>query len=113
MYKRYILFLGVCIMIRLSLVFLAKFINKKYLPYLGYLALIPAIGFLNIYFFSPRETGPEVFGDKIWWNELRIVHAALYLLFANYAIKKKSYSYIPLAIEVTIGLISFLIKHFY
>ena len=29
-----------------------------------------------------RKTGKEVFGSKIWWNDLRPVHASLYILFA-------------------------------
>jgi hypothetical protein len=30
----------------------------------------------------PRDYGPETFGKRIWWNDLRPVHAVLHLLFA-------------------------------
>jgi len=63
--KRIILFLFGCIFIRFLLVLLAKKIPKKYLPIMGYIALIPALGFSYIYLFGLRKTGPEVFGGKI------------------------------------------------
>jgi hypothetical protein len=44
---------------------LDKINHIKYLPYLGYLALLPAIGFAYIYITKSRQTGLEVFGEKI------------------------------------------------
>jgi len=112
-HKRFALFLVGCIGTRSLLVYMAKTISTKYLPYMGALALLPAIGFFSIYIFKLRETGVEVLGDKIWWNDLRPVHGLLYLLFAISAIQKKSYSWIFLFIDVCIGLISFLTFHYY
>jgi hypothetical protein len=111
MRNRILLFLIGCIGLRTALVFIAKNTSVEYLPYLGYLALIPVLGWMNIYFIQGRDTGPEVFGGKIWWNQLRPVHAMLYGLFALYAIQKKSYAYIPLAVDVVFGLVSFLVYH--
>ena len=34
---------------RIGFAYLAKEIDKEYLPYMGYLALIPAIGFMYIF----------------------------------------------------------------
>ena len=79
--QRFLLFLVGCIGIRSLFVIIAKYINTKYLKYLGYLALLPAIGFIYIYLTGSRKTGAEVFGEKIWWNDLRPVHGLLYLLF--------------------------------
>ena len=110
--KRILLFLIGCIGVRSMLVILAKSINIKYLPYMGYLALIPAIGFIIIYLAGLRKTGREVFGDIIWWNDIRPIHAVLYILFALYAINKKSYAWIVLLIDVVIGLLTFLNFHF-
>lgn len=109
--KRLILFLFGCIVIRFLFVLIVKYINKKYLPYLGLLALLPAIGFIVVYLGDYRKTGGEVFGEKIWWNNLRPVHACLYILFALLALKKNDYAWIPLLIDVLIGLISFLLYH--
>ena len=110
--KRFLLFLIGCIGTRSVFVLLAKNIGTQYLPYLGYLALLPAIGFLYIYFTGSRQTGAEVFGDKIWWNNLRPLHSLLYFLFAYNAIIGNKQAWIYLLVDVLIGLISFLVFHF-
>ena len=110
--KRFLLFLIGCIGTRSFFVILAKYIDIKYLPILGYLALIPAIGFIYIYLTGSRKTGGEVFGKKIWWNELRPIHGFLYLMFAYKAILRKKTAWVYLLFDVIIGLISFLIYHF-
>jgi hypothetical protein len=81
--------------------------------YLGYLAVIPSIGFFYLFFSGTRKTGMEVFGDKIWWNNLRPIHGSLYLLFAYNAITGNQNAWIYLLVDVIIGLISFLIFHYY
>ena len=110
--KRFLLFLIGCIGIRSLFVIIAKYTNMKYLKYLGYLALVPAIGFIYIYLTGSRKTGPEVFGEKIWWNNLRPIHSILYLLFAYNAIIGNKQAWIYLLVDVLIGLISFLIHHY-
>jgi len=78
---------------------------------MGYLALIPAIGFMIIYLGGYRKTGPEVFGDVIWWNNLRPVHAALYFTFAYLAITGvHQHAWKILALDATIGLVAFVYK---
>ena len=111
--KRFLLFLFGCIGTRSLLVYLAKTTNKTYLMYMGYLALLPAIGFFYIYFTGTRQTGAEVFGEKIWWNNLRPLHGTLYALFAYNAITGNLNAYLYLLVDVVIGLTSFLIFHYY
>ena len=110
--KRMLLFLIGCIGLRSLFVIIAKYINTNYLKYLGYLALVPAIGFLYIFLTGSRKTGAETFGDKIWWNNLRPVHSILYFLFAYNAIQGNTQSWIFLFVDVLIGLISFVIHHY-
>jgi hypothetical protein len=110
--KRFLLFLIGCIGARSIFVLIAKNISINYLPYLGYLALLPAIGFMYIYFTGSRPTGMEVFGEKIWWNDLRPLHSLLYFLFAYNAIIGNRQAWIYLLVDVLIGLISFLVYHF-
>lgn len=110
--KRFLLFIFGCIGTRLFFVYLAKTINIKYLPLLGYLALLPASGFLYFYFTNTRKTGVEVFGDKIWWNNLRPIHAMFYLLFAYNAINKSEYAWRYLLADVVLGLTSFTVNHY-
>ena len=111
--KRFLLFLIGCIGLRSLFVIIAKNIDIKYLPYLGYLALLPTLGFIYIFATDSRKTGAEVFGGKIWWNNLRPVHALLYGLFAYNAINKNHNAWIYLLIDVLIGLFSFLIFHYF
>ena len=110
--KRFLLFLIGCIGVRTLFVIVARYINIKYLPILGYIALIPAIGFIYLFATGSRKTGFEVLGDKIWWNNLRPFHALLYLLFAYNAINGNPISWIYLAMDVLFGLSSFLIFHY-
>jgi hypothetical protein len=106
--QRFLLFLFGCVGIRSLFVIIARYINTKYLKFLGYLALLPAIGFIYIYLTGTRKTGAEVFGEKIWWNNLRPIHSILYFLFAYNAIIGNKQSWIYLLVDVIIGLISFL-----
>jgi hypothetical protein len=110
--KRMLLFLVGCIGVRSLFVVIAKYINTTYLKYLGYLALLPAIGFIYIYLTGSRKIGGETFGEKIWWNNLRPIHAILYLLFAYNAIRGNKQAWIYLFVDVLIGLISFSIHHY-
>jgi len=110
--KRFLLFIFGCIFIRTLFVIIAKNISLNYLPYLGYLALLPSIGFFYIYLTNSRQTGAEVFGDKIWWNDLRPIHGLLYTTFGILALQKKSYSWTILLVDVIIGLSAFLQFHY-
>ena len=103
-----LMFLLGCIPLRIFFVLLAKYIKRDYLKYLGYIALLPALGFLTIYLFDLRKTGLETGGEKIWWNNLRVIHGLFYLGFALYAIKKNKYAWIFLLLDVILGMTAFL-----
>ncbi len=109
--KRFLLFLVGCIGTRSLFVYLAKTASKTLLRYMGYIATLIGIGFIYIFLTGSRKTGPEVFGDKIWWNNLRPIHGLLYLLFAYNAIQGNKNSWVYLLVDVIIGLISFLYFH--
>lgn len=111
--KRFLLFLCGCIPARLALAYLAKIIPLNYLPFMGYFTLIIAFGFIYIFLTGSRKSGPETFGEKIWWNNLRPIHALLYLIFTYYAFNKIRSAWIYLLYDVILGLISFLIFHYY
>lgn len=109
--KRFLLFICGCILTRSFFVLIAKnYID--FLPIMGYLAIMPAIGFFYIYSTNSRQTGNEVFGDKIWWNNLRPIHGTLYTIFAYMAINKDPNAWIILLVDVIIGLSAFLYFHY-
>jgi hypothetical protein len=110
--NRVLLFLIGCIGTRTALAVLAKHASPDWLQTMGAFALIPAIGFFTIFMFGLRETGPEVFGEKIWWNSLRPIHGTMYLLFAIFALQKKEFAWMFLAADVTIGLLAYVTHNF-
>jgi hypothetical protein len=107
--SRALLFLIGCIGTRGLFAYAAYAVNPTILPYLGALALLPAIGWLVIVFIKPRDTG--IFG-KIWWKNLRIFHAISYLSFAVAAFMKSSGAWKFLAADTLFGLFAFLLNHF-
>ena len=110
--KRFLLFLVGCIGLRTLFVIIAKSSSVTYLKYLGYAALLTAIGFMYIFLSGARKTGAEVFGEKIWWNDLRPLHSLLYLLFAYNAIIGNTQAWIYLLVDVLIGLVAFISFHY-
>jgi hypothetical protein len=118
MTKRNILFLIGCMGVRSTIAYTAKRVGEKpelrekWLKTMGYIALIPAIGFMYIYLTDSRKTGPEVFGGEIWWNDLRPVHGCLWLAFAIYAIKLNANAWLFLAGDTLVGLLAFLDRRY-
>lgn len=98
------IFFLLCLPIRLSLVILSKLLPIEYIKYLGFLLLIPSLGFFTIYLFDLRKTGLETGGKIIWWNNLRVIHGLLYLGYSLYAIKKNKNAWIFLLIDFLVGL---------
>lgn len=109
--KRILLFLIGCVGTRSLIALMAMKANLTLLRYMGYISLAPAIGFAYIFLTGSRKTGPEVFGDKIWWNNLRPLHSVMYFSFAYNAIRGNRNAYLWLVLDVCIGLISFLRFH--
>lgn len=111
-HARWTLFLIGCIGLRALFTYLAKTINKDYLQWAALPALALAIGWIAIFLFDLRRTGGEVFGQDIWWNHMRPIHAGLYLAFALMAFKQHDLAYLPLLLDTVIGLGAFLHFHF-
>ncbi len=111
-HKRMLAFLIGCIGTRAAFAYTAAIVAPTILQLLGLLALLPVIGWFYIIFIGRRDTGPEVLGGRIWWQNIRIVHMLLYLLFAVMALMKRTDAWIVLAVDVLFGLTAFLAHHF-
>ena len=107
--KTLLYFLVFCMGIRIYFVLLAKYLDKSYLPYMGYIAILIAIGFTTIYLTKSRDKG--ILGQKVWWDNLRPVHGLLYLIFGFLAINKNDYAWTVLLLDVILGFIAFTINH--
>ena len=110
--KRFLLFLGGCIPMRLLFVWLAKIMPLNYLPYAGALALLPAFGFFYLFLSGKRTSGLETQGAPIWWMQFRIIHGFIYLCFAYYAFQRVRFAYKFLLADVFLGLGLFLWHHY-
>lgn len=116
--ERIATFLLACIGIRLSFAFLAYWIEKNKYNYLriliGIIGLVMSLSFLFIYFFGSEAADRqlEIWKDedtKVWWNKFRIIHGILYFFFALFALTQTDGSYIFLGVDVTLGLILWLL----
>jgi hypothetical protein len=112
--KRFALFLFACIGSRISLVYYARIAPSTHLTYLAYLATIIASIFTILFIGDYRKTGFEVFGDRIWWTNLRPFHAFTYFLFAAMILSNyRPYdAWIILLVDVVVGFASFLWFHY-
>lgn len=110
--QRALIFLIGCIGARALIAYAAYAVPLTYLPYLGLLALGPVIGWTYILATGARKTGPEVGGEKIWWNDLRPIHAANYIAFAITALMKNKNAYMFLVFDVVFGLGAWIWHHF-
>ena len=100
-----------CVAVRVGLVVLARHAPAKYLPWMGGVALLAVAGFLALSLGAwTRDTG--ALGQRIWWTNMRPVHATLLGIFAVMAFRKMPTAYVPLAVDVTAGAVAFGMHHF-
>lgn len=112
--KRKVLFLLGCIPVRLILAYLISksIVNKTLQNLITVLLLGISIGFALIYIFKLRDTGLEVFGDKIWWDHLRPIHSFMYGLAAYLLYNNSDKASLVILIDTFIGLGAYLMKNY-
>jgi hypothetical protein len=108
---RFLLFLIGCIGSRLLFTAVSAFASGWFLPLLGFIAMIPVLGWFYIIFIGERDTGVEVMGDKIWWKPLRPIHMLLWFFFAWLAIQGNRRAWMVLLVDTLFGLGAFLVYH--
>lgn len=105
------LFLLLCIPLRLALVYWAIMIHSqknkdwsrtRYI--LDGFCLIIGISFIYQFF---RGNTIGFSGGKVWWGNLRIIHAINYLTYVIMSYYELNYAYVPLLFDVLIGLLGF------
>lgn len=111
LHKSWALFLLGCMVVRTGLTVLAYYLDPAWLCIMGIFAVLLVLSWLRIMLWAPRNTGPEVFNGKIWWQSHRVVHVINYTVFAVLAFMSSSYSWIPLGADTLLGLLFFLHHH--
>ena len=110
-------FLLGCLGARLAIAAAAYYISPKWLPIMGILALVLVCSWVYIYLFGARPFGKEVGGldtgsQKIWWNDIRPLHAGLYFAFAIMALHKSPDAYRVVILDALVGLVAWL-RHYF
>jgi hypothetical protein len=105
------LFLLACIPTRILFAILPTVLSPTRLKYYGILLLAIGIGFHVLFWTKSRLDAAEA-GGVTWWHNLRALHGSLYLAAGILAINGNQTSWIPLAIDVVIGLLAHL-HHYY
>ncbi len=100
--QRDLLFIFGCLGVRTAIAILAKNASSKTLQIYGKIALIPAFVWMYFFFTNTRQTGMEANG-RIWWNNVRPLHALLYFGFAYAALKQNKNAYLFLVADVILG----------
>ena len=110
--QRALLFLFLCIPIRLLIVYISKIdISTNARRIFSFLLLIHGMRMGYLYFADKRLDAAEG-GGRTWWAEYRIYHSILNIIAAilfNISEYQK-YAYIPLLIDVIFGIILFFTK---
>jgi len=104
-------FLLGCIPTRVIIALIPVYINTEWLRVYSILLFAIAFSFLFLFFFNLRQHAYEA-GGITWWANYRIIHGLLYLTAAILAFQKNYLAWIPLALDVFIGLFLFIQKRF-
>lgn len=96
----------ICILLRLFIAYLAYLTYKNKSRFaLVFFFIAASLGFTYFYLTKQRQKG--AFGQKIWWDFLRPIHAFLFMLSAILLSLKVKKTYIILLIDVIIGPFTF------
>lgn len=105
---RLVLFLFICIPLRLVLAYLPSVLNPIYMGYLSVVVGLMAFGTLYLAFTNSRLHAAEG-GGVTWWAPYRFVHGMLLLTAFIYLYRKDRNASIPLLMDVLFGIVLFFV----
>lgn len=108
--QRILYFLLGCIGVRSILAVSPIYIPENMLPILGIITITIGTSFLFLYFTNGRMNAPEG-GGVTWWAKYRLIHGLLYVTASIYLFQKQRTAWIPLTIDLLLGLVVFLFKY--
>lgn len=105
----YILFF-ICFLSRIAISIISRNININYLPIMSIFTSIISLSFLRGFIINHPKIG--FFGNKVWWQNYRIIHSFNFGLFSILAFNKNPNCWIILFIDAFFGLFVFINKYF-
>ena len=101
-----LLFYLFCIPVRFFLIYIfyKKIIPPSYQPLIGMILISISLSWIYLYFTKTRLNAVEG-GGITWWHELRLIHAALYMCAGIYALQSNYLAYIPLSLDLKLGIV--------
>lgn len=106
--KRILYYIFGCVMVRAIMIVIVKN-NLKYLKLFGIISLIIGIAFIHAFLYSKKTHG--FFGGPVWWNNNRLIHGLLYILFSIMALSNNHNSWIVLLVSLIFGITSFTLNY--
>ena len=100
---RLVLFLFLCVPLRLLFAYVASVVPGRWLPLLALPAAIIAAGLATQFIRNPAE---GQFGGPTWWHWWRLVHVALYVAFAWAALRHRPDAWRLLLVDVAVALVA-------
>ena len=108
--QRILYFLVGCIGTRTIIAISPLYTPSEWLPLLGLFTLSFGVAFLYLFFVNGRLNAPEG-GGVTWWASYRLLHGLLYVAASIYLFKKQRIAWLPLTMDVLLGLTVFLVEH--
>lgn len=104
-------FIFACIPARILLALIPLYIPKHLLFFYSFVLGAIGTSFLYLYFANKRLIAFEA-GGHTWWAKYRIIHGMLYLIASVYAYNQNRNAWIPLFMDVVVGIWLFVQKRF-
>lgn len=103
---RVLLFFAGCFVVRAGFAGVAAYVGYEHIDYLwtvGIPFVVMAVFFLFKFVRSVHSKKLGFFGGEVWWKDMRLLHAVLYLTFALQAFVGQRDAWIVLAVDVLLG----------
>ena len=102
---RALLFIFLCIPMRLMLAYLPQVLPERFLIILGIVLFMMSFGTGFLALTNKRMNAGK--GGKTWWANFRILHSALLGASSVYLFRNERIATLPLVIDAIIGIIVF------
>ena len=102
---RTVLYLTICVPIRLVLAYMPIYLADTHRPYLATLTGAMSLGMLCLALGNDPSTQTGFFGGHAWWAPYRVVHGMILLLATVLLLRRDKNASVLLLVDVLVGLV--------